>query len=209
MTKADIINKFHLYMDDTTELSTQEESDLFDKIYNKVMAQRPWEITKTEATGVIAIVNGQYEMDLPDDFAFLTANHNSTGNDTYAENPVIFVGTSYDPYTVVNWSDRRQYRTKTGFAYIDIANMKLVFTGTPTAGAVVEFDYHAVPAALTSAESPVFPARFHDIIYHGMCTDEFVIEQSDKAKSYRAENQKLYDGTMDDMAYWNAKLIQM
>lgn len=207
MTKAQIIAKFHLYMDDTTELSSQEESDLFDKVYNRVMSERPWEILRVPATGTQS--TSVAYIALPSDFAYLTQNHNNTGNDSYGEFPVIFVGANYDPYKVVNYADRRQYRTHTNVAYIDIVNSRLVFTVQPTAANAVEYDYIKVPAALASGDSPLFPSRFHDIIYHGMCTDEFVIEQSDKAKSYRGENQALYNGILMDMAFWNSQLIQM
>jgi len=207
MTKAEIIAKFHLFMDDTTELSSAEESDLFDKWYNKVMSNRPWEILRVPGTGTQSTTVPYIA--LPSDFAYLTQNHDDTGNNSYGEFPVIFVGANYDPYKVVNYADRRQYRTHGNVAYIDIVNSRLVFTVQPTAANAVEFDYIKVPAALTTGQSPVFPARFHDIIYHGMCTDEFVIEQSDKAKSYRAENLAAYNGYLEDMAFWNSQLIQM
>lgn len=207
MTKAQIIAKFHLFMDDTTELSSQEESDLFDKWYNRVMSDRPWEILRVPGTGTQSTTVPYIA--LPSDFAYLAGNRNETGNDTYGEFPVIFVGTNYDPYKVVNYADRRQYRTQANVAYIDIVNSRLVFAVQPTVANAVEFDYIKNPAALSSADSPLFPSRFHDIIYHGMCTDEFVIEQSDKAKSYRAENMAAYNGYLADMAYWNSQLIQM
>lgn len=206
MTKAQIIAKFHLYMDDTTELSSQEESDLFDKIYNKVMTDRPWEISKTQKTDTQS-TSVPY-VALPSDFAYLYPNNDQTGSDSFGERPVIFIGTTYSPCKVINWSDRRQYLYDTNAAYIDIANSRLVFTVQPTVANAIEYDYIAFPTALASADSPVFPSAYHDIIYHGMCTDEFVIEQSDKAKSYRQENQAMYDELMEGLAMWNAKLIQ-
>ena len=207
MTKAEIITKFHLYMDDTTELSSQEEQDLFDKIYLQVMSDRPWEICRVPFNGTMSTTVPYIA--LPSDFAFLLENHNYTGNNSYGERPVIFVGTAYSPYEVVNYADRRQYLNKTGYAYIDIVNSRLVFTAQPTVAEPVEFDYCKVPASLLTTESPIFPARFHDIIYHGMCTDQYVIDQSDKAKSYRNENIARYNDYLGQMALWNANLQQI
>lgn len=46
MLASEIIAKFELYVDDSTELSTQEELDLLNKVYQKVADDRPWEILK-------------------------------------------------------------------------------------------------------------------------------------------------------------------
>ena len=207
MTKAEIILKFHLYMDDTTELSSQEESDLFDKKYQMICGLKPWEFLKTQGTGTQSTTVPYVA--LPSDFSYFSPNHNYTGDNTYGEFPVIFVGSGYSPCQIVNFSDRRQYRNQGNSAYLDMANSRIVFTLQPTIANAIEFDYIKVPANLLTTESPIFPARFHDIIYHAMCTDQFVIDQSDKAKSYRAENQGLYDSYLEDLSMWNANNIQM
>lgn len=195
-------------MDDTSDLSSAEEEALFDKIYLKVMSQRPWQICRVPFNGTMS-TSVPY-IALPSDFAFLTANGNYTENNAYAAaGPVVFVGPAYTPYTVVSYADRRQYVNKGGYAYIDIVNSRLVFTKQPDQALAVEFDYCKVPATLLTSESPIFPARFHDVIYHGMCIDDFVIQQSDKAKSYATENAALMKGIMTDMEYWDAQLIQL
>lgn len=207
MTKAEIIAKFHLFMDDTSELSSQEESDLFDKIHAAVAADRPWEIyrkafTGTQSTSVDYVA-------LPSDFAYLLQNHNYTEDDAEAHRPVVFVGTSFIPYPVVNYGDRRQYRNKEGYAYIDIVNSRLVFTKQPGSAQSVEFDYSSAPEALELNESPAIPERFHDIYYHLMCVDDFIIQQSDKAKSYAAENRTRAADYYASMSLWNANLVQI
>jgi hypothetical protein len=206
-TKQETINRFHLYFDDGSALSSQEESDLYDKILFQVISNRPWEIYKKEHSGTQS-TSVPY-ITLPSDFCFLTQNANHTSSDWAAQGPVVFVGSSYSPYPVVSWSDRRQYRNSAGYAYLDIVNSRLYFTSQPTSAQAVEFDYHFVPTALTSGQSPTFPARFHDIIYHGMLVDVNIIEMSDKAKSYAPENQKRYDDYLAAMAYWNSQLIQL
>lgn len=207
MTKGEIITKFELYLDDSTELSTDESSDLFDKIYRQINSDRPWEGTKTEGTGT-ASTSVPY-ISLPANFLYLTANNNFTDSSEQAGRPVVFVGTTYEPYEVISWSDRRQYRDQTGYAYIDFANSRLYFTKQPASANAVEFDYHAQQTALTTNDEPWFPEEFHDLIYHLMCVDDYIIQQSDKAKSYKSENEKMAKDYMERMVYWNSQLVQL
>jgi hypothetical protein len=205
-TKLETITKFNLYMDDTSELSSTEEGALYDKIYNKISTDRPWEGTKSSATGTLSTTLPY--VSLPSNFAYLVSNQNYSRSGEYGAGPAILVGTDYTPYKVVSWSDRRQYRDAEGYAYVDFANSRLYFTKQPTSALSYEFDYHAFPTALANGDSPWFPEQFHDVIYHGMCVDSFVMQQSDKAKSYAKENQQMYQEYLDKMAFWNAQLIQ-
>lgn len=205
-TKLSLITRFDLYMDDTSDLSSTETGTLFDKIYNKVSAERPWEGTKKEASGTTS-TSVPY-VSLPSDFSYLVSNQNWTRSGEYGSGPAILVGPTYTPYKVVNWSDRRQYRDADGICYIDFANSRLYFAKQPASALAYEFDYHATPVALADGDSPWFPEQFHDVIYHGMCVDSFMIQQSDKAKSYAKEHQQQYQAYMDSMAFWNANLIQ-
>lgn len=207
MSKGDILKKFELYYDDGTSLSSQEESDLFDKIYDAVCSVRPWEILRKVFTGTTS-TSVPY-IDLPSDFQYLSENGNYSTPDYIARGPVVFVGTNYTPYQVVSFADRRQYRTQSEVCYIDIVNNRLYFTVQPTTVQPVEFDYIHIPPPLALNESPIFPARFHDIFYHGMVIDQNIIEMSDKAKSYAPENKRYYEDTLKDMAYWNSKLVQL
>jgi hypothetical protein len=196
MTKQQIITKFELYMDDMSELSTTESEQLFDKVYNKVNSSRPWEGTKAEFSDTAPIT-------LPDDFLFLTQNYNYTNENEYGSGPVVFV--NGDAIPVVNWSDRNRYTS--GVAYLDMRNNMLEFKDSND-GKTVSFDYHASMPTLLNTESPWFPAVYHDVIYHGMCVDEFMIQLTDKAKSYAQEHQKQYDSYLSQLALWNARLIQ-
>ena len=207
MTKAQIITKAQLYLDDMSELSTQEFSDLFDKMYRKVNSDRPWEGTKAEFTGTTS--TSLPYISLPTDFLYLTANHNYSESSEAAEFPVIFRGSTYKPYTVVSWSDRRQYRDSDKHAWVDFANSRLYFSKQPTTAEAVEFDYHKQMTALTDNDSPWFPAEYHDVLYHLMVADDFMIQQSEKAKSYRDENLKAAKDYMEHMAWWNSQLVQL
>lgn len=207
MTKSEIITKAQLYLDDTSELSTSEFSDLFDKMYRKVNADRPWEGTKAEHSGTTS--TSVAYIALPSDFLYLTANYNYTDASEEAGRPVVFRGSNYTPYKVVSWSDRRRYRDSNGYAYIDIGNSRLYFTKQPTVAEAVEFDYHKQMPALSNNESPWFPAEFHDMLYHFMVADDFMIQHSDKAKSYQQENWAAAESIMSRMSYWNSQLVQM
>jgi hypothetical protein len=207
MTKQEILNKFNLFMDDMSDLSSAEESDLFDKHYRKVNASRLWEGTKAE--GATTTSTSVPYVSLESDFLFLTANGNYTSSSEYASNPVIFRGADYRKYDVVSWSDRRQYRESDSHAWIDFPNLRLYFSKTPSAVEAVEYDYHRQMPSLALAESPWFPAEYHDVIYHMMCADSFIIQQSDKAKSYQRENEQAAKDYLEQMAYWNSQLIQI
>lgn len=207
MTKQEIITKFELYFDDQTSLSTQEESDLFDKKYNEICFDRPWEFLKTPFAGNLSI-SVPY-ITLPQNFSYMIENGNYSDDTHYSQGPVVFVGPSYRPYKVVSYSDRRQYRDQDGYCYVNIGTGQLVFTKQPVSAEAIEYDYISFPTALTLPDSPIFPDRFHDMIYHAMQIDQIMIEQSDKAKSYAKENEAMYKSFFNAMASWNARLIQM
>ena len=206
LTKAQIITKAQLYLDDMSELSTAEFGDLFNKMYNKINVSRPWEGTKREHS---TTTDSNDYITLPSGFLHLTENHNHTDSSYAAEFPVVFLDTTYTPIKVVSWSDRRQYRNSGSHAYIDIVNSRLYFTKSPGSGKSVEFDYFAQMPTLALNEYPWFPAEFHDCIYHYMVSDDYMIQQSDKAKSYAAENRAAGDQIMEQMVMWNARLVQI
>lgn len=207
MTKTQIITKAKLYLDDSSELSDQEWSDLFDKFYRIFNSSHVWEGTKSEASTTTS-TSVPY-VALETDFLFLTNNYSYTDASYEANRPVVFRGSNYTPYEVVSWSDRRRYRNSDGYAYIDIANSRLYFTKQPTAAEAVEYDYHAQATALTDSDSPWFPAEYHDWLYHRMVSDDYMIQQSPKAKSYAAENRAAAEEIMQNAKFWNAQLVQI
>lgn len=200
---TEIIAGFELYVDDGTELSSAEELTLANKIHTKVCNYRPWEFLKKTATG--SIVSG--EITLPDDFAYLANNSQSTDSSVSTQDETapkaVLVGANLTPYRVVNFSDRRQYQNQ-NVCYVDLADSKIKFIVTPTETAY-EFDYIKVPEAMTLATGPSFPARFDSIIYHGMASEDYIIQQFDKARSYAKENQAGYTSVLEDMSFWNAQ----
>lgn len=210
MLASEAITQFELQVNDVTELSTSEELVILDRIYQRVCEDRPWEFLKTNATGTMSGsgVDGYY-ITLPSDFNYFYENYNWTDNSISTQinrtPKVIFVGTSKDPYSIVNYSDRNQYLGSTGYAYVDLANSKIYFTGTPTS-TTYSMDYIKVPATLVAGSTILIPERFCPILVYGMATENEIIQISDKAKSYAPENEALYNNYLNDMALWDARL---
>jgi hypothetical protein len=204
MIASEILTKFHLQVDDQTELSSDEELALLNDVYQEWAFERAWNILKTSVTGTI--VNN--EITLPSNFAYIYNNRNYADQNTYSNLPVIFVGATYDPYYIINFDERRQYRDQKGYAYIDYANNKIVFTATPS-DTSYEFDYIKVPTTLTLADSPVFPERFHKKLAYDMAIQDSIIQMSDKIADLVTVNKAEADRYMRNMEMWDSKLIIM
>jgi len=208
-TIEDIIKRFELYLDDTSELSTQEELELAQRVFDSICNSNDWEILKKSASGVLSTSVPYIE--LPDDFAYITENANFTNNSvSYEEGlqgKIVFIGTTKTPYKVINWSDRRQYEGSTGYCYVDIANNRLYFTKQPTTADTYDFDYMSSGVDLKLTTEFPFPDRFSAVLFHGMCVDGYIIQQFDKARSYADENQLKYQNILEDMKIWNSQLL--
>lgn len=204
MTTQEIIKRFELYVDDGTELSSQEELDLLNQKYTDVWTNRPWEFAKKPFSSAISGVS----VALPTDFAYITENgqytdvsmNNVNGN---SAPKIVWVGSN--KYQLVNWSDRKQYEGQAGYCYVDIRNSLLVFT--ESVSGTVEFDYVFFPEALGLSDAPLFPTAYHQVLVHLMASDDYIIQQFDKAKSYSAENQAKANYWLEKMQLWNANII--
>ena len=204
MTTENIILGFEQYVDDTTELSPAQELALANKIYRKILDAKPWEFLKKEFIGT---TTGSTTVTLPADFKFMLPTYGYTDSTTDQGGLYVFIGSTLKPYKVVNWSDRKQYITTSQVCYLDIVNGNLVFTVAPDSGLTISFDYIYRPDDLALDTSPVFPAEYHPAIYHGMATEDYIIQQFDKARSYAAENQAMYKNYLADLGAYNSQLI--
>jgi hypothetical protein len=186
---SDIIQKFELFIGDSTELSTTEEVDLAQKIYNKILDSDEWEFLKKEATGTISGT----EITQPADFKQLTSAQR------------IYIGTNRKEFIQVPFERRREFANQNGFFYYDARQEKFIFTVSQSD--TYSFDYVYVPEALdTTTSNPVFPVRFWDMVYHGMCVDSDIINLSDKARSYAQLNESKYASILANMQSWNKKI---
>lgn len=205
MTAEQIIEKFQLYVDDTTELSSAEELDLLNKVYQKVSDEKLWEILKVEVTGTMTTTT---TITLPIRFVHLVENYNYTDNavstEINAKPVVVFINN--DAKQVVNWSDRKQYANNNNVCYVDMRSSVIRFPVAQASGATYSFDYKEFPANLTLSDTPVFPERFQHILFLGMCIDDMAIQLFDKARSYADQHKAQYDSYLRDMALWNANL---
>lgn len=189
VTTSDIITKFELFIGDDTELSSTEELDICQKAYNKVLASDEWEFLKKEASGSVSGT----DLTDPTDFDKLTSNQ------------TIYIGTGKQEFKQVPFDRRREFDNQNGYFYYDARQGKFVFTKSQSD--TYSYDYIMIPPALDiSTSNPVFPTRFYDIIYHFMCLDSDIINLSDKARSYAAENQAKALSILADMQSWNKKL---
>jgi hypothetical protein len=209
MTPEEVIALFQVYVDDATELSTTEEFLVLRKVFNKIWLAKPWEFAKSTASGTFALTRPHIPK--PEDFSNFLENNTYTDNtvsvDNNASPKVIFVSSAYTPYQIINWSDRRQYRNKSGYAYLDLPNNGITFTATPLATDTYEFDYKTIPPTLAlGVVIPGIPTAFHDMLYHGMAVEDDIILRFPKAQSYAAENQAKFDGYLHDLSQYNASL---
>lgn len=199
MTGSEIIKNFELLVDDQSNLSSLESLDLANKIYRQVIEDRPWEWLKKNATGTVS----SSAATVPSDFKYFVENYEDSDG---VFKPVIFVGTDNQPYIVVPFSQRRDYRNMDGYAYYDAVNNTINFMTSDADSKSFEFDYIYQPGDLTTANSPVFPARFHNIIPIGMAVDFAPIDNMPKNRSYQQEFQIQYEELLTNMRYENSKL---
>lgn len=197
MTTTQIIEKFRLYVDDSSDLSSAEELALAEKIYRQVLDEHDFEFLKKEYSGT---TSGDY-ISLPSDFKNIAINYTEDGE----PEQVVFVGSTFEIYKIIPFSERRSYRDHSNFCYIDKRQNRLYFTSTPSSGLSVEFDYIYNPDALLLATSPVFDSIHHDIVYHGMVMDYYSIEQTEKARAYFNEHSAWYAKFLTRMKNINLK----
>lgn len=209
MTAQQVITLFEQYVDDSTELSSAQELALLQKVFNKIWNKKPWEFAKASVSGTFALTVPNIPK--PSDFSNFLENNTYTDNSVSVNNnaspKVIFIGSAYTPFQIINWSDRRQYRGQNGYAYLDLPNSGITFTGTPAAIDTYEFDYKKQPPTLVLGSAiPSIPVEFQDALYHGMAADHDIILLFPRAASYAKENTDKFNSYVQDMEMWNASL---
>lgn len=197
MLGSEIITTFELYNGDTTELSSDEELALLNKIYHEVAAIRPWLILNKETTGTVS-TSVPY-ISLPTRFA-------SIAETQIQEDRNKFIFVDDQPVKIVDWAARRNYQDMGGYCYIDLANSRLVFTSQPTVANSYSFDYIEYPADLTLGTSPVFPDRFHPVFPHLMAVDDDILQRFPKNDSYIAEHRARAENILYNMRTWDFNL---
>jgi len=161
---------------------------------------------KKEFSGAMASTT---TITVPADFASMLDNRGYTDNSSSVDfnaRPVGIFINGVKWLRMVNWSDRRQYANQDGYAYLDMANNLIRTTYAQPSGATASFDYKRVPDDITLVTEPVFPDRFHPIIYRYAAADDMIIQLFDKARSCRTENLAVAATFKARMDLWNANL---
>lgn len=193
MIAEKIIQKFETYVDDGTELSLQDELDLLNKVYQLVCDDRPWLFLRKEYN---VFINGT-EINLPPDFG------NITETEVNGEMKKV-VWIEDKAYELINFSDRRNYRARAGYCWINLANNTIEFTEMLFGN--LSMDYVFIPEELKINYEPVFPLRFQHALYHLMASDDYIIQQFDKARSYADENRQKAEELLTRMRLWDTNL---
>lgn len=195
LTWTQIIERFQLQIDDSSELSSDESLALANEIYNDIQNDRNWEWLKETYTWTTS-VSVPY-VALPNDFKTLSPNKYGT--------TVIFVGSTYQEYKVVPFSNRRQFRDTDWYCYLDIPNSRLYFTKQPTSAQAIEYDYVMVAPALTTATSPLFQWELHDVISYWMASKFDPMQLTNQGESYQRINTGLYWQRLSQLRLLDAK----
>ena len=203
MNGEQIIEQFNLYVDDGSELSSEEELQLLNKVYRQVLDEKDWVFLRKPFSGSTS-TSVPY-IALPADFKNIAVNY----YEDQEPDQVVFVGTTFDKYKIIPFSQRRNYRDVDGYCYLDMLNRRLYFTKQPTAVKTVEYDYLYAPDDLTLATAPVFDPTgvlgHSIIIMHGMVVDFYSIEATEKERAYYNENAAAYNKVLGRMANVNLK----
>ncbi len=202
MTGLEIINKFELWTDDQTELSTDEELFLANEKAKEIYGESVWEFLRKNVTG--NFINGEIDLaTVAPDFIFMMANYSDdTTSYLTPTNPVVFVGGR--PYRVIPMGMKKQFENQDA-CYVDIAAKKIKFTN-PTLAGTFDFDYQYMPEDFTETTSPPLPVS-HLIIVYAMLVDDDIIQKTDKGRSNVKENMTKYVTLMSNLKSYNAKFM--
>jgi len=203
----EIITKFEQQVDDSTELASDEELELANRVLSRIYDHAAWAFLRREATGTLS----GNTITLPTGFDSVLINGQSTdyatGENTNGSQKFIFTGPEVSPeYQFVNFGDRKTYANRSGFAWVDIVNGNITLSTTPQSAKTYSFDYKYVPDPLLITEKPLLPNRFRPMIWYGMAVEDDFILRFPKEKSYAPENNAKFEAYMADLMAWNARL---
>jgi len=203
-TVQEILTAFELEVDDSSELSSSEELSILNRNYMLLATDRPWEELKKGASGNILSDSIGYYITLPTDFMSFAERDDNGGKWK------IYVGSQLEEYSVVPFSERRNYRNMSGYAYLDMQNRKIYFSYTPVEF-TYEFDYCKIPSELIIATTPTpivpfFPSSYWHILVHMMARDSYIISLFEKDRAYTKEQELKYQEWFGKLSLYNANL---
>ena len=194
-----IIDRFELYTDDTTDLSSDEELILANDKLRLIYMEQPWEFLRRKKSGS---VESDGKITPPTDFDELMENYSEDPTIGEPITKVVYVGRS--PYLVVPMGQRNA-NNYSNVCWIDPTDGKINFAQTPGSGAAYEFDYKTSPDDITVTTSPKLPPEYHPMVVFSMLIDEEIIKKSEKARSSMQDNFVQYQRYLKNLKLRDAR----
>lgn len=198
MVGSEIIKKFELFTDDSTELSSDEELFLADQKYKLILSENQWEFLRKTSSG--SFTGGFIDVSALDFDRFMANYCDDPSGGAMPDTIVVYVNNN--PYKVIPMGSRFN---QSGVAYYDAVNKKIMILGD-TSG-TYSFDYKYKPTALTLVSSPVWDEYFHMAIVYAMLLDDEVIQKVEKARSNMTENAAQLQRIISNMKSHDSKLL--
>jgi hypothetical protein len=203
MLGSEIIEKFELWTDDTTELSTDQELSLASEKAKDIYTECVWEFLRKNAIGSFS--GGYIDLaTVAPDFVFPMANYSEDESYSSPTIPVVFVGGTV-PYKIIPMGLRKQHQGQ-NVCWVDLVQKRISFADSTAAG-TFDFDYQYAPADITEATTSAVPSSYALIIVYAMLIDDDVIQKTEKARSNIVENTRQYQRIMSNLKSYNAKFI--
>lgn len=201
LTGQQIIDRFELYTDDTTDLSSDEELIVANDKLRLIYMEQNWEFLRRKKSGTI---ESDGKITTPTDFDELMENYSEDPTISEPLLKVVFIGSSKNPFFVVPMGQRNanQY---SNVCWVDPADGKINFVQSPGAGASYEYDYKTSPDDIEVGTSPLLPAEYQPMIIFSMLIDEEIIKKSEKARSNMQDNAVQYQRYLKNLKLRDAR----
>ncbi len=199
LTGQQIIDRFELYTDDTTDLSSDEELILANDKLRLIYMEQPWEFLRRKKSGS---VESDGRITPPTDFDELMENYSEDPTIGEPITKVVYVDRS--PYLVVPMGQRNA-NNYSNVCWIDPTDGKINFAQSPGSGAAYEFDYKTSPDDITVGTSPKLPPEYHPMVVFSMLIDEEIIKKSEKARSSMQDNFVQYQRYLKNLKLRDAR----
>lgn len=200
MIGSEIISRFELWTDDSTELSSDEELFLANQKIRLIYSENQWEFLRKTASGSFS--GGFIDVSAMDFDRFMA---NYVDDPTCGSMPdTIVVYVNNNPYKVIPMGSRFN---QSGVAYYDSVNKKIMILGD--ASGTYEFDYKHKPVDILTSTAPIFDDQFHLMVVYAMLIDDEIIQKVEKARANFTENSAQFQRIMSNLKSHDSKLVLM